>query len=126
MLSGNAMGLIPPTFPGNSAGGGKAQMTHKEYNGWTNYETWLVKLWIDNDEGSSSYWMEVAEDHLEDASDLADRLKEFHEETIYETCLKPSGMEASFIADLLNSAMSEVNWLEIANSMIEDAKERVS
>jgi len=28
-------------------------MTTKEYNGWTNYETWLVKLWIDNDEGGT-------------------------------------------------------------------------
>lgn len=30
-------------------------MTEKNYNGWANYETWLVKLWIDNEEGSSSY-----------------------------------------------------------------------
>ena len=22
------------------------------YNGWTNYETWAVKLWMDNEEGS--------------------------------------------------------------------------
>ena len=26
------------------------KMEDKKYNGWTNYETWLVNLWIDNDE----------------------------------------------------------------------------
>ena len=24
----------------------------KTYNGWTNYETWAVGLWIDNEQGS--------------------------------------------------------------------------
>ena len=23
------------------------------YNGWSNYETWLVNLWIDNEPGTS-------------------------------------------------------------------------
>ena len=27
-------------------------MSDKRYNGWTNYETWLVALWADNDEPS--------------------------------------------------------------------------
>lgn len=26
-------------------------MNNKSYNGWTNYETWNVALWIQNDEG---------------------------------------------------------------------------
>lgn len=22
-------------------------MTHKDYNGWTNYETWCIHLWLE-------------------------------------------------------------------------------
>ena len=29
----------------------QANLTDTEYNGWTNYETWNVALWIQNDEG---------------------------------------------------------------------------
>jgi len=29
----------------------QTNLTHKSYNGWSNYETWNVALWIQNDEG---------------------------------------------------------------------------
>ena len=29
----------------------QAEIAEKGYNGWTNYETWNVALWIQNDEG---------------------------------------------------------------------------
>lgn len=110
-------------------------MTKKEYNGWTNYETWLVKLWMDNEEGSSNYWHEQAEMCLEQtdrrgfedteaSAMLSDMLKERHEEIIYETI--PQHLHASFIMDLMNAAMSEVNWYEIAESLLQDAKEKIA
>jgi len=30
-------------------------ITDQTYNGWTNYETWTVVLWIDNDESIQDY-----------------------------------------------------------------------
>jgi hypothetical protein len=94
-------------------------MENKTYNGWTNYETWAVKLWMDNEEGSYNYWLDEAKQairHGKDKDDaiynLSQTLKECHEEALPE--LK------GFASDLLNAAMSEVDWREIAESLVND------
>ncbi len=100
-------------------------MNKKEYNGWYNYETWLVNLWMDNEQGSQQYFAELAEEAWLTAEagnimtkaqmaacNLEYQLKEYHEETLPE--LK------GFAADMMNAAMSEVNWLEIAQHLIDD------
>ena len=98
-------------------------MTTKSYNGWTNYETWNVKLWIDNDQGSQEYWAEQATNHLERDEDcavdvLAATLKEEHTQALPDV--------TGFAADLLNAAMSEVNWREIARELVETAKQEAN
>lgn len=111
--------------------------TEKTYNGWTNYETWNVKLWIDNDEGSQNYWSEQADNALEQARpdnfftkeeratlDLSDTLKSEYEDAMHDL-LDNAKASASVWADLLGAAMSEINWHEIAESLLETAKERV-
>ena len=103
-----------------------------KYNGYTNYETWAVKLWIDNDQPSQEYWLEGARISLTEAPDngdpgtiftreeratfdLADALKEWHEENT------PSAF--GVFADLLNASLGRVDWQEIATSLIADAAE---
>ena len=104
-----------------------------DYNGWTNYETWNVKLWIDNDQGSYDYWREAARDAREhpvinqfvDSRDdrvrmaLSARLKDEFEEQAQDI-LDTAGLSASMWADLLGAALSEVNWREIAESLLDD------
>lgn len=101
------------------------------YNGWKNYETWAVALWLDNDAGSQEYWREATREVWETALDskqvrewkfsredaarilLADRLKDEVEEGNPVT-------EASLYADLMNAAISEVDWQEIAEHYVAD------
>jgi hypothetical protein len=110
--------------------------TDTRYNGWTNYETWAVKLWIDNDHGSYDFWNEQADEVIEECGDkfpnafadeqanrrimLASRLKEHHEEGAEQFMAN----QASVFADLMNSALGSVNWHEIAESLLEHAEER--
>lgn len=101
------------------------------YNGWKNYETWCINLWLTNEENSDTYWHEMAQEHLKDAandsnvisgkweakefaiSELADRLKEEISEQATD------GLDG-FRHDLMNATISEIDWSEIASHFMED------
>ena len=76
------------------------------YQGWTNYETWCVALWLDNEQGSYDYCVELAKDLDGDTYALSERLKEMHEEAAPEV--------TGVFADLQNAALAAVNWRELA------------
>lgn len=97
-------------------------MEHKTHNGWTNYETWAVALWLDNEESSYRYWRAVADETIqltkrpeerreEAVTALADRIKDEILDGIPSTV-------TGFYADLLQAALEEVNWLEIAENFL--------
>src|SRR5437870_5436518 len=44
------------------------------YNGWSNYETWAVALWIDNDQGTYNEARRMAREAAEEAAESADDL----------------------------------------------------
>jgi uncharacterized protein (DUF433 family) len=105
------------------------------YNGWRNYETWAVALWLDNDEGSYRYWREVAQVVWEDSQEseersvtggplfsrtevtvqaLAERLKGEVEDA------NPLADGGTLYSDLLTAALSEVDWREVAQNWLAD------
>jgi hypothetical protein len=110
-------------------------MSNATYNGWTNYETWVVNLWMDNEEGSYDYWREVAQEVSNDLETptnsmtrmdeavyiLANKLKDYHEEAKDEI-LENVELTASVWADLLGAALSATNWHEIAEHLLENVE----
>jgi hypothetical protein len=102
-----------------------------KYNGWTNYETWCVNLWLTNDEAAYRYWLEEARRHLTDAPE-SHRVKEWScsiqeaacaalAEQLREEVEDGAVLNAACVySDLLNGALSAVNWHEIASSWLDD------
>lgn len=100
----------------------------RKHNGWTNYETWLVALWIDNEQATylerrdraAFFWIEARPSPGVSKMDAAVAgLSEWLEETVKG---RAPDLGASIWADLMNAAICEVNWREIARSWIDEAK----
>lgn len=75
------------------------------YSGWSNYETWLVALWMNNDQASYNA-LEALRAEDESKYRKAESLEELVRE-LYEF------ESVGIVADLVNSAFARVNWLEI-------------
>lgn len=78
------------------------------YNGWANYETWCVNLWLTNDQDTDEDTRRIACRATSDYA-AADGLKDYVDELV-DILGRPEG----FIADLFGAALSEVDWLELA------------
>ena len=102
-------------------------MTEQGYNGWANYETWCVNLWLSNDQGTQEHCEEMAQDAWDNAEGgkyltrlevatraLAGMLRDEQEEAASEL----TG-NSSMFSDLLTAALGEVNWDEIAKAFLE-------
>ena len=101
-----------------------------EYQGWKNYETWAVALWLDNEPTSYQYWREAARRcQRESPTDprvldgiwapkeaamlnLADQLREELTDGLPLTA-------PTMYTDLLLAALSEVDCQEIAKNLLD-------
>ena len=97
----------------------------KTYNGWTNYETWNVALWIGNEQGSQDFWQERARQAYDAAQadkyfTKAERAKLDLAEILKEDLSENTPTVTGFYADLLNAALSEVNHYEIVSHWIDE------
>lgn len=104
-----------------------------KYQGYANYETWAVSLWLNNDQGLYYRVLEMAERAREDGPVspqalsgvwppgrasvylLADEIENMID--------SPLGNEASMFSDLLTHALGRVDWQEIAQGVLESLPE---
>lgn len=81
------------------------------YNGWSNRETWLASLWLNNDEALYSQLI---------AAKLIDECESIQAEWLAERVYEQLGWfledtEASLWADMLSTAFYRVDWCEVVN-----------
>lgn len=86
-----------------------------EYNGWSNYETWLCNLWYDQ-----TFYGLITEEYGDEVSydqeyDVAQSIQYYMDDLV----LEEVNAQAGFALDLVNAGLRQINYREIANSVID-------
>jgi hypothetical protein len=82
------------------------------YNGWSNYETWLVNLWF------GDYFAELGADYGREFT------PEMAESAVEEYMSEEGSLPSSgFAADILNAALRNINWQEIVDHHVDEDDE---
>lgn len=100
------------------------------YNGWANYPTWCVALWIDNEEHLYRAWRDVATDCWDELRPEATFVEKKHE-AIYELAtrlkdhfeMSQEDLELTgWWSDLMSFSLGLVEWSEVAKAILEGAE----
>lgn len=81
------------------------------YNGWSNYETWLASLWLNENDQAQRFLHSVKDvdtDVSKQAAWLHDQMSLQLEDEIGVPCLWH---------DLLHAAFAQINWTEVVESI---------
>jgi hypothetical protein len=84
-----------------------------DYQGWSNYETWNWNLWLGQD-GSMDRYEDLAREGATQ-QELEDMMQSDCEENV------PNISNSSYL-DMLNASIREINWREIAKSIMDEIK----
>ena len=108
-----------------------------KYNGWTNYETWNFKLWLDNDQDLHNYIIgeikkiKAFPSQDNKAYEVSNFLRSYIEDNVPNLNVSTRSQSVhglmsdknGFYSDILNAALRDINTYEIAESYLEDLKE---
>ena len=107
-----------------------------KYNGWSNYETWNFKLWLDNDQDVHNYIINEikkikAIGYDAETFEVANFLRSYIDDNMPNLNISTRSQSVhgsmadknGFYSDILNMALKDINTVEIAESYLEDLKE---
>ena len=83
------------------------QTVATDYNGWCNRETWVVNLWLTNDECYYEELQAIIKNF--DSDEQAEELEQYVHWII-------DTDDSSMTSDLLSTSLGRVNWHEIAEN----------
>lgn len=102
--------------------------SNSEYDDWTNYETWLVDSWIENNSFDQEYWENQAKEFWAGAKadktfsrkenaalQLGEYMKDYFEDAAAKTMLNSDDPR---FCDLIYASLRRVSWHEIAEALI--------
>ena len=93
-------------------------MDYVQYNGWTNYATWLCNLWFEN----FDFTEEVEEGRYNGMHNaeirvmVSNYIQEYVEEFVDNETCQCNG----FISDLIRSSMNDIDYIDIADHYMDD------
>lgn len=110
------------------------------YNGWKNYETWAVGMYLDGNytgSGTYEYVIETVKEALERSTfnPLSGKMNDRYEvsqalKSLVENDTDPCGYGNDdgpelnpLVSDLLGAALSSVDWYELADAWITNVSE---
>ena len=107
-----------------------------KYNGWSNYETWNFKLWLDNEYDVHNYIIDEikkikAIGYDAEAYEVSNFLRSYIDDNMPNLNVSTRSQskygsmcdKQGFYLDILNTALRCINTYEVAESYLEDLKE---
>ena len=114
-------------------------MSDEKYNGWTNKPTWLVVVWLDNEQGGFDYkrnlYMRAVEQVFAKGEkyspawkvDIAGGIGDImSEDYAHGDEWSNNQLGNGLHSDLLSWALAHINWNEIGHSVLEEVLEEVT
>jgi len=99
-------------------------MSNNDYNGWANYETWNVNLWIQNDESIYGFVLDGLEEILDRCNNdwenvSLTQLEELVQDA-FGACSTGYGGKAT--PDGVRLHDSKIDWFELSDALLELAE----